>query len=132
MGIYGYMDIYWILQISSKIRRMCVQFSECSSKFSQHFVQMSGFRVSQQGASVWWLPAALRRPQKKHAPGILEHVSCVFCRCLLIFMILSVFAGFRVSQPCASVWWLPAALRRPQKKHALDFWSMYLVDFVIC
>ena len=22
---------------------------------------------------------------------------------------------------------LPAALRRPQKKHALDFWSMYLM-----
>ena len=37
---------------------------------------MSGFRVSQQGVSVWWLAAALRRPQKKHAPGILEHASC--------------------------------------------------------
>jgi len=24
------------------------------------------------------LPAALRRPQKKHAPGFLEHVSCGF------------------------------------------------------
>ena len=24
------------------------------------------------------VPAALRRPQKKHAPGILEHASCVF------------------------------------------------------
>ena len=28
---------------------------------------------------------------------------------------------FQVSQPCASVSELPAALRRPQKKHALDF-----------
>merc|ERR1712086_928601 len=37
------------------------------------------FKVSLQGASVW-LPAALRRPQKKHAPGFLEHVPCVFCR----------------------------------------------------
>ena len=35
---------------------------------------------------MWWLPAALRRPQKKHAPGILEHVSCVLCRLLLIFV----------------------------------------------
>ena len=25
---------------------------------------------------------------------------------------------------------MPAALRRPQKKHALEFWSMYFVDFV--
>ena len=37
---------------------------------------------------------------------------------------------FQVSQPCASVSELPAALRRPQKKHALEFWSMYLVDVV--
>ena len=37
-----------------------------------------GFRVSQPCASVWWLPAALRRPQKKHAPGILEYASCGF------------------------------------------------------
>jgi len=41
-----------------------------------------------------------------------------------------IFSDFRVSQQGASVWWLPAALRRPQKKHALDFWSMYLVDSV--
>jgi len=38
------------------------------------------------------------------------------------------FHGFRVSQPCASVSQLPAALRRPQKKHVPGFWSMYLVD----
>ena len=95
IGIYGYMDIYWILQIlsefrrtpieiSSKFRRVCVHFSEISSTFRRNFVQMSGFRVSQQRASVWWLPAALRRPQKKHAPGFWEHVSCGFCRFLLI------------------------------------------------
>ena len=37
--------------------------------------------------SGWWaLPAALRRPQKKHAPGFLEHVSCGFSRCLSIFV----------------------------------------------
>jgi len=30
------------------------------------------------------LPAALRRPQKKHAPGLWEHVSCGFYRCLSI------------------------------------------------
>ena len=89
------MDIPWILQSSSKfrrmvieisscIRRMCVHFSEISSTFRRHFVKMSGFRVSQQGASVWLLPAALRRPQKKHAPGFLEHVSCRFCGFLMI------------------------------------------------
>ena len=44
-----------------------------------------GFRVSQQGASVWWLPAALQRPQKKHAPGILKHVSCGVDRLFMIF-----------------------------------------------
>ena len=41
------------------------------------------------------------------------------------------FAGFRVSQQGASVSQLPAALRRPQKKHALDFVSMYLRCFVM-
>ena len=29
------------------------------------------------------VPAALWRPQKKHAPGVLEHVPCVCCRFLL-------------------------------------------------
>ena len=32
------------------------------------------------------LPPAVRRPQKKHASGFLEHVSCGFCRFLLILM----------------------------------------------
>ena len=30
-----------------------------------------------------------------------------------------------VSLPCASVSELPAALRRPQKKHALEFWTPF-------
>ena len=30
------------------------------------------------------MPAALRRPQKKHAPGFLEHVPCVLCRFVLL------------------------------------------------
>jgi len=38
--------------------------------------------------------------------------------------------GFMVSQPCASVSELPAALRRPQKKHAPGFWNMHFVDVV--
>ena len=38
----------------------------------------AGFGVSQQGASVSQLPAALRRPQKKHAPGFLRHASSGF------------------------------------------------------
>jgi len=42
-----------------------------------------------------------------------------------------IFAKFHhaqgVSQPCASVSQLPAALRRPQKKHAPGFWNMHFV-----
>ena len=114
-----------VVEISSKFRRMCVQFSENSSKFRRNFVQMSGFRVSQQGASVWWLPAALRRPQKKHALIFLEHVSCGFCQCLTI-------SG--PPKPCASVSQLPAALRRPQTKThpwifgACILWILSLFD----
>ena len=44
----------------------------------------AGFRVPQPFVSVSQLPAALRLPQKKHAPGILEHVSCGFCGFLSI------------------------------------------------
>ena len=40
------------------------------------------------------LPPAVRRPQKKHAPGFLEHVSCGFDR---FFMMFVVFDGFRMS-----------------------------------
>ena len=51
----------------------------------------AGFRISQQGASVW-LPAALRLPQKKYPFGVLEHVPCVFLLILLVFyIILSIF-----------------------------------------
>ena len=57
------------------------------------------------------LPAALRRPQKKHPFGILENVSWVFCR----------FCFFSLVRLLS----LPAALRRPQKKHPLEFWSVY-------
>ena len=81
-------------QIPSKFRRNFVNCVFQFLKFRRNFVQMSGFRVSQQGASVWWLPAALRRPQKKHAPGILEDVSCVFCRCLLMFYDCKCFCRF--------------------------------------
>ena len=31
------------------------------------------------------VPAALRRPQKKHAPGFLDHVPYVFCEFLYVF-----------------------------------------------
>ena len=37
------------------------------------------FQDPQPFASVSQLPAALRLPQKKHAPGLLEYVSCGFC-----------------------------------------------------
>ena len=41
------------------------------------------------------------------------------------------FIDFRIPKPFVSVSELPAALRRPQKKHALDFMSMYFICFVI-
>ena len=85
---------------------------------SVKLVFFAGFRVSQPCASVWWLPAALRRPQKKHAPGFLEHASCGFCNVLTISGPLKPFAA--VSQ-------LPAALRLPQKKHASVF-----LEYVSC
>ena len=46
---------------------------------------VNDFRVPQPCASVSQLPAALRRSQKKHAPGFLEYVSCGCCRCLSMF-----------------------------------------------
>ena len=45
---------------------------------------------------------------------------------------VTIFYPFQVSQPCASVAELPAALRRPQKKHVLDFVSMYFICVVTC
>ena len=50
------------------------------------------------------MPAALRRPQKKHAAGILEHVPCDFF----------ILGTFSLVCPMS----MPVALRRPQKKHA--------------
>ena len=89
------MDI-WIFNGSFKFRWNFVNISEVSSKFRRNFVKMSGFGVPPELCDGWCLPAALRRPQKKHAPGILEHVSCVFCRflsisakCYWLFMICS-------------------------------------------
>ena len=38
-----------------------------------------GFRVPPTTPWSMCLPAALRRPQKKHAPGFLEHAFCGFC-----------------------------------------------------
>ena len=38
---------------------------------------------------------------------------------------------FRIPKPFVSVSELPAALRRPQKKQALDFVSMHFICFVI-
>jgi len=39
-------------------------------------------------------------------------------------------AGFGASRQGASVTELPAALRRPQKKHTHGFWNMYFADVV--
>ena len=45
-------------------------------------------------------------------------------------MNMSVFAGFRVPQHCAAVSQQPAALRRPQEKHAPARLEQHLVEFV--
>ena len=42
------------------------------------------------------------------------------------------FIDFRIAKPFVSVSELPAALRRPQKKHALNVVSMSFICFVIC
>ena len=62
------------------------------------------------------MPAALRRPQQKHTPGILEHVSFVFCRFLLLL-------AWCAQSACL---WRFGDLR---KNTLLEFWSMYLVCF---
>ena len=41
------------------------------------------------------------------------------------------FINFSIPKPFVSVSKPPAALRRPQKKHTLDFVSMYFICFVI-
>ena len=64
------------------------------------------------------VPAALQRPQKKHAPVILEQVSCVFCRLLSLL-------AWCVQSAC---------LRRfadLSKNTPLEFWTMCLMYFVI-
>ena len=87
------------------------------SMYLADFVIFNDFRAPKPFAAVSQLPAALRLPQKKDAPGFLEHVSSGFGRFLAICFHL--FAGFRVPQPFASVSQLPAALRLPQtEKHA--------------
>ena len=80
------------------------------------------FRIPKPFVSVSELPAALRRPQKKHAPGFFDHAYCQFTRFALILVGFSVIlVDFRAPKPFVSVSALPAALRRPQKKHALEF-----------
>jgi len=59
---------------------------------------------------------------------ILVDCSFNFLKCC-VYLELTLLVGFRVSQPCASVSQLPAALRRP-KNTPLDLLSMYLVNFV--
>ena len=130
--IWGYMDI-WIFNESFKFRRIFVEISGYPTNIRQIFVKYSSIccrnlrifvnclsvlgslppprglcaclrrfgdlrktRPWNLGACILWiqsnfhrfvppttpwsmcLPAALRRPQKKHDPGFLEHVSCGF------------------------------------------------------
>ena len=72
-----------------------------------------------------------KRSQTHYKMSILRFRKIViFEKCRDCRLIIDSFTGFKVPPSCASVSQLPAALRRPQKKHALEFWSMYLVDFV--
>ena len=63
------------------------------------------------------VPAVFRGAQKKHAPGNLEHVPCVFGRVWLL-----------------SAWWAQSACLRRfaelSKNTALDTWSMYLACLI--
>ena len=43
---------------------------------------------------------------------------------------IDIFTGFKVPPELCDWWWLPPAVRHPQKKHVLDFLSMYLVIFI--
>ena len=57
-----------------QIKQNANMFEKCQTRRLNNYVVV-GFMVSQPCASVSQLPAALRRPQKKHAPGFVEHVS---------------------------------------------------------
>ena len=80
-----------------------------------------GFRVPPTTPWSMCLPAALRWPQKKHVPGIWEHVSCGFS---------SIFIDLSLPPPRG----LCACLRRfgdLRKNTPLEFWSMYLLDLLV-
>ena len=74
-----------------------------------------GFMVSQPCAS-----AVLRRPQKNTTPDLGRMYLVDFVN----------FSDFRAPKPCASVLQLPTVLSNRPKKHALEAWSMYLVDLI--
>ena len=106
---------------SSKFRRHFVECVFIFLKFRQHFVEISSkCPVSGSPSRVRLCGGCLRRfgDLRKNTPLEFGSMYLVyFIDFLLILYDFKCFAGFRVSQPCASVWWLPAALRRPQKKH---------------
>jgi hypothetical protein len=81
---------------------------------------------------VWWLRVALRRPQEKHAPGVLEHVQCVFfVICFRVFVVSWYpFVGFKVSQQGACVAAACGALPTSENT-PLGIRSMYIVDSII-
>ena len=84
---------------------------------------VNDFRAPKPFASVSQLPAVLRLPQKKTRPWI-------FGVCVLRILSFLTISG--PPKPFAAVSQLPAALRLPKKNTPLEFWSMYLVDFVDC
>ena len=88
------------VELSSKIRQLCVPFSEISS-ISFPNVRFQGppeVVIPPSCARGGGLPPAVRQPQKKHAPGILKHVSCEFSRLSCEFNRFSlILVGFDVS-----------------------------------
>ena len=86
---------------------MC--FIDCCC-FLLDFISFAGFRISQLDVCVGRLPEALRRPQKKHAPGLFGVILIVVVRFGFLFAALSLPAGC-VFSGCLALW-------RPQRKHS--------------
>ena len=82
------------------------------------------------------LPAALQNPQKKHAPGLLEHIPYGFYLFVLIVVRFSyLFAGFRVSQQRACVLRYLRRFRTLRTNTPLNFGGCtlwFLLMFVDC
>ena len=128
--VYIYIYIYILILIfngSFKFRRSVVEYSECLSNVCCLFIDLCSRCLS----NVWRMFVFVLFPG--FCPNVRFQCLPALCVCVRAACGASatIFVDFRAPQTCASVFQLPAALRRPQRKQALDFWSMYPVDFVI-